>query len=94
MKTNHQSNTSEVRAEQATNTTTVLPETIYLGIDLHKATITITRIIDHATPQPAQKFTWDKFWVFAQKQTTLAKKVYAVYEAGAFGFHRFFIQLQ
>lgn len=86
MKTNHQSNTSEVRAEQATNTTTVLPETIYLGIDLHKATITITRIIDHATPQPAQKFTWDKFWVFAQKQTTLAKKVYAVYEAGAFGF--------
>jgi transposase len=87
MKKNNQSNTSEVRAEQVTNKpTTVLPEAIYLGVDLHKATITITRIIDHSTPQPAQKFTWDKFWAFAEKQTTLAKKVYAVYEAGAFGF--------
>jgi transposase len=90
MKTKKQSNTSEIRAEQVTNTivakTTVLPEAIYLGVDLHKATITITRIIDHSTPQPAQKFTWDKFWTFAQKQTALAKKVYAVYEAGAFGF--------
>ena len=88
MKTNNRSNTSEVRAEQVTKdgTTTVLPETIYLGVDLHKASITITRIIEHSTPQPGQKFTWDKFWVFMQKQTTLSKKVYAVYEAGAFGF--------
>jgi transposase len=86
MKKTTPSNTSEVGAEQATNTTAVLPEVIYLGIDLHKATNVVTRTIDHATPQPAQKFTWDKFWAFAQKQTTLAKKVYAVYEAGAFGF--------
>ena len=85
MKTNSQSNSSEVRAEQVPNNM-VLPEAIYLGIDLHKATITITRIIDHATAQPGQKLAWEKFWVFTQKQTTLAKKVYAVYEAGAFGF--------
>lgn len=89
MKNQQSSNTSEVRAEQATNNdqkNTVLPEAIYLGVDLHKKTITLTRIIDHSTPQPAQTFTWAKFWEFARKQTTLAKKVYAVYEAGAFGF--------
>jgi len=86
MKDTTPSNNSEVRAEQATNKNTVLPEAIYLGVDLHKATIMTTRIIDHATPQPAQQFTWDKFWTFVQKQIRLAKKVYAVYEAGAFGF--------
>lgn len=85
---NQFSNTSEVRAEQVTNTpnTTVLPEAIYLGTDLHKATIMITRMIDHSTPQPAQKFRWEQLWSWMQKQTTLAKKVYVVYEAGAFGF--------
>jgi len=88
MKNTTRTNTSsEVRApEQATNTTTVVPDVIYLGIDLHKPMVVITRTIDHATPQPAQTFSWDKFWAFAQKQTTLAKKVYANYEAGAFGF--------
>ncbi len=80
-----QSHISEARAEQVTSAT-VLPEAIYVGVDLHKATITITRIIDHSTAQPAQKFGWEKFWAVAQKQTALAKKVYAVYEAGAFGF--------
>jgi hypothetical protein len=80
-------NTSEVGAEQVTKqTTTQKAEAIYLGIDLHKATIMITRIVDHSTPQPAQKFRWDQFWPFVQKQGTLAKKVYALYEAGAFGF--------
>jgi transposase len=88
MKTNYQSNTSTVRGEQVTNNvvSTALPESIYLGIDLHKASITVTRILDHSTPQPAQKFDWGRFWVFAEKQTTLAKNVYACYEAGAFGF--------
>jgi len=88
MKTNNNSNTSEVRAEQVTNTQAQAnqAEAIYLGIDLHKVSISITRIIDHSTPQPAQRFTWAKFWGFAQKQSAQAKKVYAVYEAGAFGF--------
>ena len=85
MKNHEFFNTSEARAEQATSNT-VLPEAIYLGVDMHKKTLTLTRIIDHATPQPAQTFGWGKFWEFAQKQKALAKKVYAVYEAGAFGF--------
>lgn len=76
-------NTSEVRAEQATNTPY---EAICLGVDLHKATISVTRIIDGSTPQPAQRLSWEGFWRFVSKQLTLARKVYLVYEAGAFGF--------
>ncbi len=86
MKTNKKTNTSEVRAEQVTNVSTQPAEAIYLGVDLHKATICVTRIIDRSTPQPAQNFNWDQFWRFLGKQLPLAKKVYAVYEAGAFGF--------
>lgn len=81
--TKHNTNNSEVRAEQVTSTQY---EAIYLGLDLHKAFIMLTRIIDHSTPQPAQRLTWALFWKFVQKQLSLAKKVYAVYEAGAFGF--------
>jgi transposase len=83
MKTNNKTHTSEVRAEQAANKQY---EAIYLGVDLHKASITLTRIIDHGTAQPAQRFTWETFWKFVPKQIALAKKVHVVYEAGAFGF--------
>ncbi len=83
MKTNNKFNTSEVRPEQATN---AQYETIYLGVDLHKASIMVTRIIEHSTPQPAQRFTWERFWDFVRRQCRLAKTVHAVYEAGAFGF--------
>src|SRR5690349_10065880 len=83
MKTNKQTVISEVRAEQVTKDQY---EAIYLGCDLHKQSITVTRIIDRSSPQPAQRFTWEQFWVFVARQKTLAKKVYIVYEAGAFGF--------
>ena len=83
MNTNKTLHTPEVRAGQVTNTR---PEAIYLGADLHKRTIAVTRIIDHSTAQPAQTLSWDKFWQFAEKQRGLATKVYVVYEAGAFGF--------
>jgi transposase len=83
MKNQLTKNNSEIRAEQVTN---VQPEAIYLGADLHKKTVVVTRIIDHGTPQPAQSFTWAAFWCFAKKQLSQAKKVYVVYEAGAFGF--------
>jgi transposase len=83
MKTNVQINNSEVRAEQVTK---AKYEVIYLGVDLHKQSISVTRIIDHSTPQPAQRFSWERYWHFMEKQVGLAKKVYVVYEAGAFGF--------
>jgi transposase len=59
---------------------------IYLGIDLHQQTISVTRIVDGATPETARRLSWEQFWDFAQKQGTLARQVHAVYEAGAFGF--------
>jgi len=81
--TNKQIDNSEVRAEQVTN---AKYEAIYLGADLHKESISVTRIIDHGTPQPAQRLSWEGFWRFVEKQVGLSKKVYVVYEAGAFGF--------
>ncbi len=83
MTKNKSSHTPEIRAEQATNKEF---NHIYLGVDLHKKTVSVTRIIDGATPQPAQRLSWEKFWQFVQKQIKLAREVYAVYEAGAFGF--------
>lgn len=78
------SNNSEVRAEQVTNEFQY--EAIFLGLDLDKKSIVTTRIIDWATPQQGQRLSWDRFMAYAKRQLTLAKKVYAVYEAGAFGF--------
>jgi transposase len=87
MKNNTALITPETGAGQVTSlTVTSLAEAIYLGVDLHKASISVTRIIDHGTPQPAQRLDWEQFWEFAQRQLALAKKVYVVYEAGAFGF--------
>lgn len=82
-KTNKETSNSEIRAEQVTS---AQYEAIYLGVDLHKQSISVTRIIDHSTPQPAQRFGWEGFWRFLSKQVQLAKKVHVVYEAGAFGF--------
>jgi transposase len=76
-------NTSEIRAEQVTNAQF---DHIYLGIDLHKKSITLTRIVDGATPENARRTTWQKFWEFVEKQRGMARQVHAVYEAGAFGF--------
>lgn len=77
------SNTSEVRAEQVANKPF---EHIYLGTDLHKKTIMVTRIIDGATPERPRKFSWPKYGQFVREQQTLAGQVHVFYEAGAFGF--------
>jgi hypothetical protein len=45
------SKNSEIRAQQVTNTQY---KATCLGADLHKKSVTLTRIIDHAAPQPAQ----------------------------------------
>jgi len=84
----HKTNTSEIRAEQVTNTAVSNPEYdhIYLGVDLHKKSITLTRIIDGATPEKARQLSWERFWEFVDKQLRLAREIHVVYEAGAFGF--------
>ena len=59
---------------------------IKLGIDVHADSYRVVRQLDHATPQPAQKFTPEQFLEFAAKQLTAAQEVYSCYEAGPFGY--------
>ena len=63
---------------------------IKLGLDVHADSIRVVRMIDGATPQPAQKMTPDEFPAWAVKQLALADKVCSCYEAGplGYGLHR------
>jgi len=76
---------SEVRAEQVASKTTKPNQTIKLGLDVHADTIVVVRILDHSTPQPAQKFTPAKFIVWVKTQIAQAGQVHSCYEAGPFG---------
>src|SRR6476660_3226571 len=70
--------------------TTLKAKCIKLGIDVHADSYRVVRQIDHATPQPAQKFTPKDFVVWAQKQLEQAEAVHSCYEAGplGYGLHR------
>jgi len=59
---------------------------IKLGIDVHADSYRVVRQLDHATPQPAQKFTPREFLLWAKKQLTQAEVVHSCYEAGPFGY--------
>src|ERR1700720_3780289 len=59
---------------------------IKLGIDVHADSYRVVRQIDHATPQPAQKFTPKEFLSWAKKQLEQAEAVHSCYEAGPFGY--------
>jgi transposase len=61
-------------------------EGIYVGLDVHADHIRVVRQIDQANAQPAQRLGWDRIEGFCRKQLEMAQKVYAVYEAGAFGY--------
>ena len=69
-----------------TTQTAVKAKCIKLGIDVHADSYRVVRQLDHATPQPAQKFTPAGFLVWAKKQLTLAEAVHSCYEAGPFGY--------
>jgi transposase len=69
-----------------TTKTTVKAQCIKLGIDVHADSYRVVRQLDHATPQPAQKFTPKAFLAWAQQQLELAGEVYTCYEAGPFGY--------
>ena len=68
---------------------------IKLGIDVHADSYRVVRQIDHATPQPAQKFTPKDFLVWAKKQFEQAQEVHSCYEAGplGYGLHRALLKL-
>src|SRR5436309_4985639 len=61
-------------------------EAIKLGIDWHAREYRIVRIIDGSGPEPAQRFSPEKFLLWVSKQLKLASKVYSCYESGAGGF--------
>jgi len=70
-------------------------ETIKLGLDVHADSIRVVRMIDGATPQPAQKMSPKDFLIWVAKQVPLAQKVHSCYEAGPFGYglHRQLVAL-
>jgi transposase len=82
MKTQTNTNTHVSTQAQTPNQT----KSIKLGIDVHADSYRVVRQLDHATPQPAQKFTPQEFLLWAQKQLTQAQAVYSCYEAGPFGY--------
>jgi len=61
-------------------------KSIKLGIDVHADSYRVVRQVDHATPQPAQKFSPEGFLVWAKRQMGLAEEVHSCYEAGPFGY--------
>jgi transposase len=65
-------------------------KSIKLGIDVHADSYRVVRQVDHATPQPAQKFSPQGFILWAKKQLELAEEVHSCYEAGplGYGLHR------
>lgn len=85
-------NNSEVRAEQVAGKA---HQSIKLGLDVHADSIMVVRILDHSAPQPAQRFTPDKFRQWVRTQLRLAGTVYSCYEAGPFGYglHRELVAL-
>lgn len=71
---------------QTTTQTVGKAKCIKLGIDVHADSYRVVRQVDHATPQPAQKFTPEGFLLWVKKQINQAEAVYTCYEAGPFGY--------
>jgi transposase len=72
--------------KSTTTQTTLKAKCIKLGIDVHADSYRVVRQLDHATPQPAQKFTPKDFLSWAKKQLDQAETVHSCYEAGPFGY--------
>ena len=81
---NHKSNTNTHTTTQAQSPTKA--KCLKLGIDVHADSYRVVRQFDHATPQPAQKFTPQDFLLWAKKQLDQAETVHSCYEAGPFGY--------
>ena len=73
---------------QVASTTTTGPQyqQIKLALDVHAASIVVSRMLEGAKPQPPQSFKPADFLAWAQKQVALAQEVISCYEAGPTGF--------
>lgn len=60
--------------------------TLKLGLDVHADSIVVVRIVENSAPQPAQKFTPEKFLEWIKGQVRKAGEVHSCYEAGPFGY--------
>jgi hypothetical protein len=73
-------NKTNTNTYQANQPQTLLnTKSIKLGIDLH-AGYRMIRQVDHATPQPAPKFSPEGFMLWVKKQLALAEEVHSSYE--------------
>jgi transposase len=59
---------------------------IKLGIDVHQDFYVVVEQVGGANPKPPQRFQKQAFLHWAAKLKSQAREVYAVYEAGGFGF--------
>ena len=86
MKTQTDTNTHEPNSTQ----NLAKAKCIKLGINVHADSYRVVRQVDHATPQPAQKFMPKDFLAWARKQLAQAGQVHSCYEAGplGYGLHR------
>jgi transposase len=76
-------------AEQASNNNApegAKAKEIFLGIDAHLSSNQVARKMDNGAILPVQSLSFEELLLFGQKQTKLAEKVYAVYEAGPLGY--------
>ncbi len=87
-------NDTNTQVSNKTQTTTKA-KCIKLGIDVHADSYRVIRQLDHATPQPAQKFTPKDFLAWAKKQVEQAQEVHSCYEAGpmGYGLHRTLLKM-
>jgi transposase len=62
------------------------PSIIKIAIDMHLKSFRVVRQIEYCAPQPAQKFSPEKFYAWLSKQIAGASEVVVCYEAGCFGY--------
>ena len=60
-------------------------ELILLSIDAHKNRYVVTRKVDGQSPQSPQRFSPERFLLWAKKQRARGERVVSCYEAGCFG---------
>ena len=91
MKKTQLDKSNRVESKQALNKTNnqasegQKPSTIKLGLDVSLGTVVVVRQLDGQTPQPAQKFTTERFLKWIATQLATGAKIHSVYEAGPFG---------
>jgi transposase len=57
-----------------------------IAIDMHLADYRVVRQQDYSAPQPAQKFTPEKFYQWLERELAAVERVVVCYEAGCFGY--------